>query len=276
MNIDEHISATRVRLCMVGDSGAGKTGSLAALANAGYNLRVIDADAGLDILSRSSLLTPEARKRVHYVTFTDEVNLRGGVACLDKFPQAASQIQKFMKEWKTPTEDFGSVKDWGPDCIHVLDSGTFFGKYLMNFQRATNSRGNEAPWIQDYGAAMDTIEFCLDEFRGDKYKCHTIWTFHITYQGDPLDKKLLRGYPSALGTKLPPKVGRYFNAILAVRSSGSGSAVRRVIRTTSESNMELKTPLVNIPTEIPMEIDKEGRARGGLATYFNLVLKGTN
>ena len=45
----DHISTQRAKLMIVGDSGSGKTASLASLANAGYNVRILDFDDGLDI-----------------------------------------------------------------------------------------------------------------------------------------------------------------------------------------------------------------------------------
>ena len=49
-NIKTHKSAEYTKLMLVGDSGSGKTTALASLANAGYNLRILDFDDGLSIL----------------------------------------------------------------------------------------------------------------------------------------------------------------------------------------------------------------------------------
>ena len=47
----EHKSRKYVKLLYLGDSGTGKTGSLVSLVQAGYKLRVIDLDDGLDALT---------------------------------------------------------------------------------------------------------------------------------------------------------------------------------------------------------------------------------
>ena len=65
-NIKNHKSSDYTKLLLVGDSGSGKTSSLAALANAGYNLRILDYDDGLSILPE--FLNKDAVKRVSYVT----------------------------------------------------------------------------------------------------------------------------------------------------------------------------------------------------------------
>ena len=49
-SIKNHQSTDVTKLLLVGDSGSGKTASLAQLANAGYNLRILDYDDGLAIL----------------------------------------------------------------------------------------------------------------------------------------------------------------------------------------------------------------------------------
>ena len=49
-NIKTHKSAEYTKLMLVGDSGSGKTTALSTLANAGYNLRILDFDDGLSIL----------------------------------------------------------------------------------------------------------------------------------------------------------------------------------------------------------------------------------
>ncbi len=49
-NIKRHKAAEYTKLMLVGDSGSGKTTALSTLANAGYNLRILDFDDGLSIL----------------------------------------------------------------------------------------------------------------------------------------------------------------------------------------------------------------------------------
>ena len=45
-----HAATKRTKLLIVGDPGSGKTALLGSLANAGYNVRILDFDAGVDIL----------------------------------------------------------------------------------------------------------------------------------------------------------------------------------------------------------------------------------
>ena len=47
-----HTSAIITKMLLIGASGSGKTGALASLAAAGYKLRILDYDNGLDFLMR--------------------------------------------------------------------------------------------------------------------------------------------------------------------------------------------------------------------------------
>ena len=65
-SIRNHTSTDVTKLLLVGDSGSGKTATLATLANAGYNLRILDFDDGLAILPE--FLLDSAVDRVSFVT----------------------------------------------------------------------------------------------------------------------------------------------------------------------------------------------------------------
>ena len=49
-SLDQHQSNDFVKLLLIGDSKAGKTGSLISLVKAGYKLRILDLDNLLDVL----------------------------------------------------------------------------------------------------------------------------------------------------------------------------------------------------------------------------------
>ena len=48
---DQFAASQTIKALFMGHSGAGKTGALAALAAAGYNVRVLDLDKGVEILA---------------------------------------------------------------------------------------------------------------------------------------------------------------------------------------------------------------------------------
>src|SRR4051812_44359341 len=78
-----HQSAKTTKLLLMGDSGTGKTGALASLADAGFNLRILDFDNGIDALFNyltdpKSKYSKESSARVHYRTLTEQMrNVNG-------------------------------------------------------------------------------------------------------------------------------------------------------------------------------------------------------
>ena len=93
-NNSKHKSTEYTKLLLVGDRGAGKTSALASLANAGYNLRILDFDDGLSILPE--FLDDNAVKNVSYIT------LRDGLGQANAFRKGVQMITN----WKDGDEDF--------------------------------------------------------------------------------------------------------------------------------------------------------------------------
>src|SRR5262252_9685406 len=52
--LEDHQSNDFVKMLLIGDAQAGKTGSLVSLVKAGYRLRILDFDNKLDVLSTTS------------------------------------------------------------------------------------------------------------------------------------------------------------------------------------------------------------------------------
>lgn len=257
--LSAHQSAGTTKLLFIGDSGTGKTGALASLARAGYNLRIIDCDNGLDILSNLLADEPEALARVSYVTCTDKYKTVGGKPCVPQ-PAAWNKACALLDNWKTETENFGPIETWGEKDVLVIDSLTLLSNQALANVLAMNSHAHKPPEIQEWGIAMAAIEGLLGKLYSSEVSCNVIITSHITYIGEDADRV---GYASTLGNKLPPKVGRYFNAIMRAFVRGSGVTAKRLIATRSQGVVSLKTPSLKIPAEYPLET--------GLASYFEAV-----
>ena len=79
--LKDHHSSSTTKLLFVGDSGAGKTGALASLADAGYKIRILDLDNGVDVLRdllTSGKYSKSAIENVDYVTITETMKNQGG------------------------------------------------------------------------------------------------------------------------------------------------------------------------------------------------------
>ena len=112
---------------------------------------------------------------------------------------------------------------------------------------------------------MELQETLMAMLTGNTFKCHVIIMAHITFlEGEGEIAK--QGYPSALGSKLPPKIGSYFNTTLHTDKIGAGPSMQRIIRTQTQANVNCKTSAPGIvPATLPLET--------GLADYF-LALHG--
>lgn len=265
--LSAHQSANTTKMLYIGNSGAGKTGSLASLASAGYNLRIVDLDNGLDVLK--NLLTAgnttydkAAVERVQFITVTDPLRNVGG-RLVPKQPTVWSRTVALLQNWVDPEtkESLGPISSWGPQDILVIDSLSMLSNAALQFVLGMNGRLGQRPQLQDWGAGQDLIESLVQMLYDESVKCNVIITSHITFIG-PEDNQV--GYPNTLGKALPPKLGRYFNTVLMARSTGQGAGLRRKILTNTSGIVELKnTAPTKVKPEYPLET--------GLADYFAAV-----
>jgi hypothetical protein len=278
-----HHASKVSKMLLIGDSGSGKTGALASLANAGYNLRILDFDNGCDVLH--AFVDSDKLDNVVIETLTDKMvpSMDGpaqpvGVAT----DMAYARAMRLIQNWKTPDGTFGPITNWGENDVFVLDSLTIQGNACLNYIKAANNSLAERDW-GFYGPAMELQEKFLQLLFSDAVKCNVIIMAHIRSISpkkkvevagargqtsiQSIDAGEPKAYPSALGNQLPPKVGRYFNAVLRCRTSGYGPGLKRFIETVSDEEIELKNPA---PHVVPPSIPLDG-GKGGLAEYFRLV-----
>lgn len=264
--LSQHQSAVTTKMLLLGDNGSGKTGSLASLAAAGYNLRILDLDNGLDVLfnllrGARSPYPPEAIERIEYETLTDPMkNLNGKLV-----PKSATVWQRAVKlldNWKTPSADFGPLSTWTPNDVLVIDSLSMLANAALNFVLSMNARLGQQPHQSDWYSGQQLLEQLLQMLFDENVKCNVVMLCHIMYIGEENGPQ--RGYPASLGKALSPKIGTYFNTILRAKTTGIGSAQKRKILTTTTDMVELKT-------SAPLAVEKEYPIETGLADYFKAV-----
>lgn len=258
-SLGEHHSANIVKMLLIGNSGVGKTGSLASLPAAGYRLFIMDFDNGLDILRDPAILDPKYHPQVFFKTFNDPSNLANPKLAV---PRAALEAAKAMNDWSEKegevTKSLGGPAKWGPQDVLVIDSLTFWGQALMRQVLFMNKRAGEQPWQSDWGEAIRMQEDTIGALYSDSIKCNVIIMAHLA----PIEEKstgMSRLYPSALGSKLPPKVGRYFNNMVLMERKATGD---RVFKTKGTAVIDLKT---SKPTKIPAEMP------ANMAEFFKLA-----
>ena len=244
-----------VKLLLLGETGAGKTGALGTLAAAGYRLFIADFDNGLDILRDPKVLDPKFQDKVFFKTFYDKTQILGG----NIVPSATgyTDFGKAMGKWLEGTEDLGGIYTWGPKDVFVIDSLTFLGNMIMNYVLQLAGRSGQKPQLQDFGTAVDTQEAIIETLYNPAVKCNVVVTAHIQRQEDQSAGNIVKGFPSAIGKKLPPKIGRYFNSMVQIKKSGMGGAVKREMHTVATHDIDLKVSKPSIvPAVMPPDLGK--------------------
>lgn len=242
-SITDHPASDRVQALILGESGVGKTGLLASLANAGYKIVIHDFDNGLDVLSNSKYLTDEGRKNVCFYTY-DVSN-----------PASLGLFQKRLNDG-VPEDTLPPVMSLGAGYVLVIDSGTFLGKAIRSHWESKSKYNDPRKMFGDvYNSLATLFEF----LKGPKVQCNFIVNTHIKYSEN--EQGIQKGYPSFLGRAFPDEAGRYFNNIWRIDVK-PGPEGKRVIRTRADGMTPLKCSAPDaVATEEPFD----------LAALFNKV-----
>jgi hypothetical protein len=294
-----------IKIILMGDTGAGKTGALASLAAAGYNLRILDLDNGMPILlGKNGYLrnplspyvkqSPDCASRVQYMTLTEKTkNINGQL-----FPASATAWAKTMEllsHWKEKDSkgevvvDLGPVVSWTEKDILVIDSLSMLSIAAMNFHLAMNGAlmqvrdGYNAQ--RDMNRAQDMIRKFLIMLYDSSIKCNVVLIAHIKFSNEITVRRAEegdkdasqanygtpQGYPNAIGAALGPQIGRWFNTALIARSITVGPITKHKIFTQSQN---LGGIVVNAKTSAPLAVKSEYPLETGLADYFKAVKGG--
>jgi len=243
-SIRNHQASEVTKLLLVGDSGSGKTASLASLANAGYNLRILDFDDGLAILPE--FLNPEAIDRVSYVSLKDPF---GHVTAFRKSAQ-------LLSSWKDGDEDLGSVKNWTNKDVLVIDSLTLMGESALRGALVFNNKKPTDQATQpEWGTAARDVQNVIQYLTGSEVPCNVIITSHMQYMEG--DMGVSKAYPTSVGSKLSTKIGRYFNCVCRIDTKSSSKGTERTLRTVSDHRMDLKVTAPSlIEPNAPLDLHK--------------------
>lgn len=243
-----------VKLLLIGDSGTGKTGSIASLVKDGYHVRVLDMDNGWESLEAGVRRTcPDRLDSVLVETLRDVYKSSPAGPVMDGMPKAFVKALGFLDKWADGTRP----KDWGPDHVLVVDSLTFLSDAAYAWADALNPSAKDKRQI--YGAAQEAIEHVLALLTGASFNTNVIVTAHVRYIDLPDGSK--RGYPTAVGQALSPTIPRYFNSVAACTTELGG---KRKIQTVS-------TPLIDLKNPRSFDMEKSLPIETGLATFFNIL-----
>lgn len=192
------------KIILIGDSGAGKTGSKASLICEGYKLRMIDADKGFPVLL--NLLTnpkyPYAKiikdrnididKAVDVVPIDlgmeidkrrlplDGNRFREELVIKPKNSTAWTKVLKLLERWKDGGSDYGSITSWEDDVILDFDSlsGLAETSYYFNQDLNNHLGAWDDPHGRDTGGAQTHIMTLLQYIYDSSVKCNVILNCH--------------------------------------------------------------------------------------------------
>lgn len=255
--LSDHQSNAYTKLLLTGDSGSGKSGALTSLVKAGYKLRILDMDNGLDPLKTFVIREcPDMIDNVEYRTLRDPRKTTGAGVVIDGKPSAWINMMKMLDHWKYDDVDLGKPCDFGPDCIVVLDSLTFASDAAFDWAQAMN------PGIKDprqwFYTAQQQVESFLAAVSSDAFHANVIVISHVRYStGDDGRNK---GYPNAIGSALGPTIPRYFNHWAQCENK----AGKRTIQTAATAMFDLKNSK-------PFEMEKTYDISTGLADFFAVL-----
>lgn len=266
--LSEHQSDNSTKLLLCGDSGAGKTGGLVSLVKDGFKLFILDFDNGLDYFkNKVEKECPEKMGNIHYKTLVDEYGFGQAGAFVkkaDAFTKGMNLIGKWTEnDGAGGKTDLGSVGSWGPDTILVVDSLSLLSRAAMHQTLALNNRLLTGPEQRDWGTAQNAVENALASLFSESVKCNVIVTAHVVGIEDA--NGVSQGFPQTLGKALSPRIPRYFNTMLLVKTSGAGANKKRIIRTAPDGTLMVKHSVAaDLPVELPIET--------GMSTFFRALM----
>lgn len=260
------LASTAVRAMLVGYPGAGKTGALACLLNAGFKLKVLDFDGNLEPLLLYA--NPAMLGNLDAISFEDKMRMgQGGLEPIG-IPTAFADAWRAMDEWKyksigldgVPFEtNLGKSDDWGPDTVVVLDSLTAMGEAAkarsMKMQNKTPTTMTDRVW----GLAMQEQETFVKRLTAASNKFHVIVLAHLkmigpkdirsgdnavttqikTEQASLIDTRL---FPSALGWALPQQIGQHFPTLLELKLTVKAGHAKRMLNLVPRPELDIKLP----------------------------------
>lgn len=248
-----------VKTLLLGDSGAGKTGALVSLVDAGYRVRILDLDnkVATGILPKAIMRKcPTKIGNVDFISMRDRKKASSLGPIFDGVPQTFTKSMEALNKW----EDGSIPGAWGPDCVFVLDSLTFLADAAYNWAKSMN------PGIKDprqwFYTAQQATEDVLAMLTADNFRTNVIVIAHVTWSNktDSSGVTLTKGYPASIGKALDNTIPTYFDNMIMAQASMT-LPVTRTIQTAQTSMVDLKNPasFSMLPT-LPLET--------GLATFF--------
>lgn len=243
-----------VKMIVVGNSGAGKTGSLASLVP-NYNLRILNFD-GPNINTLAQFVKNSCPDRLSSISFENCRDVYGmgpkgpGVKGT---PKALKTALQFLDQWPDGT----TPAEWGHDHILVIDSLSLLSKAAYNWAHFNDP--NVKDKRQTFFSAQQMVENIISLVTSDAFQTNVIVLTHIDLQ-ETSDG--VKGFPRAIGQALGSKIPMYFPTLVLLETSGTGENHKRKFRTIPTATIDLKT-------SAPFKINATYPISDGMAQIFS-------
>jgi len=261
-SLANHQSNLFTKVLFLSDSKRGKTTTLWPLVKAGYKLRILDLDNLLDSLKERLLAEcPKQLDSVEFRTLRDKYKTGPLGVVLDGPAKAFIDAMKMLDNWKYDDTDLGSPKEWGPDCILVIDSLSRLCDAAYDFHAFMMKPGKsgEVDGRAIYGQAQDAVEMVLANLTSDTFKTNVIVICHGQYM--ELPDKTSKIFPQGVGQKLSPKIPQYFPVYIRLKNS----AGKRTVQLESDVMIDLAMPKLGAFEKKTLDADT------GLAQIFQTL-----
>lgn len=219
------------KILLMGPPGSGKTYSLGSAVKAGLKVAVLITEPGsqetlIDSCQRQRIsmenlhwkyVGPSAMgfaalknlaKQINLMSYADLSNMKHGI---DKSSQG--QIMEFLNAIDNFTCDrtgreLGSVATWDDTWLFAVDS--LSGLNMLAMANTVGSKPAPAPG--EWGVAMGLEEAIINKLTSD-LRCYFVLLAHVDRAIDEASQQVAV-YPAALGSKLGPKLGRFFSEVV--------------------------------------------------------------
>lgn len=261
--LSTHQSSKFVKLLYIGDSGTGKTGSLTSLIEAGYELRILDTDNGLDILRQMIRhKCPDRLDAVDFETVRDtyvEGPIYQNGVVTGKGP-TVTKPRAYLKglDLMTTWSDGSKPCEWGENTIFVLDSLSTYARAAFEWARNMNPAAKDGR--QWYGTAQSSMENVIAMLTSEAFQTNVLIISHVRYQQEG-ENGPIKGSPMVIGASLSNAIAKYFNTLILAETVGSGAGAKRRIKTIPNGVVDLKTAA-------PFKLNQDLPLESGMATIF--------
>lgn len=280
-----------LRILIGGPPGSAKTGSVAALLNAGYKVRLLDFEGNYEPLLKFT--KPEFLANLDIKTFQDKMVDSGeGYMDTDGIPKAFTDALKTLKSgWKTTDAegaevDLGRMTEWGPDVVLVVDSMTALARITMSRSRKMMNKTPRNMSAAVWGAARDDLNSFIELLKAKSNKFHLVFIAHLQMVGPevPMEsskedseiKDLKRDialqrasfmdtrlYPIAVTRNQSTNIHSLFPIFLQSKRVVKKGEVSFYLSAEPVEELDLKFPMLDIKSRFPIET--------GLADVFQLL-----